>query len=372
MRRVVALRRDHPVNAAGPSGAVAGAVLTSLLLTVAAAVVWSVPSMSVIVLLFGINAILAIGYQAFAGSTGIVSFGHVSFMAVGAYAGGIAAMPVADKAVFLPDMPSLLASWDVGTPLSLLIGGLVAAALATIAGPALMRLTGAAASIATLGLLVIVNNVIAQATPITRGPQAFFGVPKTTTFAGVFVCLAVSVALSSLYKWSKQGRSARAVRDQPIAAAAAGISVVRARTIAFVVSAFITGLAGALYAELLTAFSPGSFYLAQTVLVVTMAIIGGISSVTGALCGAALITALNEVLRRLEGGVSVFGATVDLPAGVSSAVMGAALIAALRWRPEGLLGHRELMLGGPERRHHSSAAGPPEEPQVRDQVPIHP
>lgn len=300
--------------------------------------------MSELVLLFGINAIMVVGYQTFAGNTGIVSFGHVAFMAVGAYAGGIAAMPVADKAMFLPDLPSFLAGWGVGTALSIVIGGACAAIVALVAGPALMRLTGAAASIATLGLLVIVNNVIAQATPITRGPQSFFGVPATTTFAAVFTCLAVCVALSSLFKWSQEGRNARAARDQPTAAAAAGISVVRSRTSAFVLSAFITGVAGALYAQLLTAFSPGSFYLAQMVLIVTMAIIGGIGSITGALVGAAIITGLNEVLRRLEGGVTLVGADIELPAGIASAVMGAALIVTLRWRPEGLFGHRELVI----------------------------
>ncbi len=374
MRRLVTLRRDHSLTKGGPLRAAGGAVLVSLFLTLAAAAVWSAPSMSELVLLFGINAIMVVGYQTFAGNTGIVSFGHVAFMAVGAYAGGIAAMPVADKAAFLPDLPAPLAGWAVGTVPSLLIGGACAAVVAAIAGPALMRLIGAAASIATLGLLVIVNNVIAQATPITRGPQAFFGVPATTTFAGVFACLAVCVALSSLFKWSREGRNARAVRDQPIAAAAAGISVVRSRTSAFVLSAFITGIAGALYAQLLTAFSPGSFYLTQMVLIITMAIIGGIGSITGALVGAALITALNELLRRLEGGVTLFGADIDLPAGIASAVMGAALIVTLRWRPEGLFGHQELVINAhrrpPTDPNHKGPARSPATEVVADRAPV--
>lgn len=342
--RPLSLRTNHPPTWSGMTGAVLGAVLISGALTLVAAAVWTVPSMSELVMIFGINTILVVGYQTFAGNTGIVSFGHVAFMALGAYAGGIAAVPVADKKLFFPDMPAFLASWDSGGALPLLIGGLAAATVALVTGPALMRLSGAAASIATLGLLVIVNNVIAQATPITRGPQSFFGVPATTTFASVFGCLALAVALSAAFKWSRMGRNARAVRDQPVAAAAAGVSAVRARTISFVVSAFITGVAGALYAQLLTAFSPGSFYLNQTVLIVAMAIVGGINSVTGALVGATIITALNEVTRRLEGGVDIGGLTLDLPAGVAAAVMGVALILTLKWRPDGLVGHLELVL----------------------------
>lgn len=343
----LSLRTNHPTGRAGYLRALGGALLASLIVTGVAAALSELPGLSEMLLVFGINAVLVVGYQTFVGNTGIVSFGHIGFMGLGAYAGGIAAVPVADKELFFPDMPQFLASWEAAGVLPLLIGGLVAGAVALVAGPALMRLSGAAASIATLGLLVIINNVISQATPITRGPQSFFGVPENTTFALVFGSLCVVTVLSAAYKWSKHGRNARAVRDQPTAAAAAGVSLVTSRTTALVLSAFISGIAGALYAQLLTAFSPGSFYISQMVLIIAMAIIGGVSSITGALAGAALVTAVNEVMRRLEGGVSLAGLHIDMPAGVAAAVLGAALIGTLRWRPEGILGHYEVVLAGP-------------------------
>ena len=316
-------------------------------MTLLASIVYMDETMTEIVLLFGINAIMVVGFQVFVGNTGIVSFGHIAFMAMGAYAAGIAAIPVADKELFLPDLPGFIAGFETGIVGALLIGGAAAALLALVAGVALMRLSGAAASIATLGLLVIINNVLAQATPITRGPQTLFGVPDNTTFFWVFTSLAVVVTISALFKWSKAGLRARATRDDPIAAESAGVPLLRARLLAFVLSAFITGIGGGLYAMLLTAFSPASFFLPQLVVIVTMAIIGGINSISGALTGAALITVLTELLRRVEDGVTVVGLELKAATGISAAVLGVALILMLRWRPEGLLGAGELQLERP-------------------------
>jgi branched-chain amino acid transport system permease protein len=341
------LRRDHEPDLSGLLGAVIGPLIVVGLVTLLAALVYADETMTEIVLLFGINAIMVVGFQIFVGNTGIVSFGHIAFMAVGAYAAGIAAMPVSDKELFLPDLPGFLAGFDIGIVGALLIGGVVAALVALITGVALMRLSGAAASIATLGLLVIVNNVIANAHSITRGPQSLFAVPDYTNFFWVFISLAVVVVMAGLFKWSKLGLRARAVRDDAIAAESAGVPLLRARLWAFVLSAFVTGVGGGLYAMLLTAFSPASFFLPQLVVVVTMAIIGGINSITGAVTGAAVITVLTEFLRRVENGVDVVGVHLHAATGISAAILGLALILMLRWRPAGLLGAAELQLERP-------------------------
>jgi branched-chain amino acid transport system permease protein len=337
-----ALRRDNLPGLGGRIGGIVGPLLVVGVVTALAAVVYDDPTMTEIVLLFGINAIMVVGFQIFVGNTGIVSFGHIAFMAVGAYAAGIAAMPVADKELFLPHLPGFIDGVELSIVPALVVGGAVAALLALIAGTALMRLSGAAASIATLGLLVIVNNVLAQATPITRGPQSLFGVPANTDFFWVFTSLAAVVAISAAFKWSRAGLRARAARDDPIAAESAGISLLRARLTPFVLSAFITGVGGGLYAQLLTAFSPGSFFIAQLVIVLTMAIIGGINSISGALAGAAAVTVLTEFLRRVESGVDVAGLHLDAATGISAAVLGIALILMLRWRPEGIVGAYEV------------------------------
>jgi branched-chain amino acid transport system permease protein len=153
------------------------------------------------------------------------------------------------------------------------------------------------------------------------------------------------VLLSSTFKWSRLGLRARANRDDLIAAEASGVGSLRARLLPFVLSAFITGIGGGLYGMLLTAFSPASFALGLAVVVLTMAIIGGVNSITGALVGATLVTALNEVLRRIEDGVDVAGIHIKASTGMSAAVLGIALILTLRLRPAGLLSSYEFQLG---------------------------
>jgi branched-chain amino acid transport system permease protein len=299
-------------------------------------------TISDIVLLFGINAIMVVGFQAFVGNTGIVSFGHVAFMALGAYAAGILSVPITLRVIELPALPAVLAQTELDIPLTLVLGGVAAALGALVAGIAILRLSGAAASIATLGLLVIVNNLLVQAHSITRGPQSLYGVAQSTTDGWVFGSLIVVVALSALLKWSPWGLRARAVRDDPVAAEASGVRRLPARLIPFIFSAFVTGVGGALYAQDLTAFSPDSFFVAQIVGVLVMAIIGGLGSISGALIGASAISILTELLRHFESGVAFGPLHVQAPAGISELVLGLLLIGTLRWRPEGILGRHEL------------------------------
>ena len=124
--------------------------------------------MTEIVLLFGINAIMVVGFQIFAGSTGLVSFGHIAFMAIGAYATAIVSIDPFDKSI-RASRTCRSSSLDLQLSVvpSLLIGGAAAAVFALVTGVALMRLSGAAASIATLGLLVITANVLSQASKFT-------------------------------------------------------------------------------------------------------------------------------------------------------------------------------------------------------------
>jgi branched-chain amino acid transport system permease protein len=356
------LRQDPAPGPAGFVAAVVGPLLAVSLVTALAALVYTDETMTEIVLLFGINAIMVVGFQVFVGNTGLVSFGHVAFMAIGAYAAGLTAIPVIDKELFLKDLPGFLADVELGVVPALLVGGAAAALLALVAGVALMRLSGAAASIATLGLLVITVNVLSQATSITKGPRALFGVPDYTNFFWVFFFLAVAVLISATFKWSRSGLRARANRDDGVAAESMGVPALRARLLPFVLSAFLTGIGGGLYAMLLTAFSPVSFAIPLVVVVLTMAIVGGVRSITGALTGAAVVTIVNEVLRRVEEGVDVAGVQLKTATGMSAAVLGIALIVMLRWRPSGLLAAKELQLERRGREEPAPQPAPTESP----------
>jgi branched-chain amino acid transport system permease protein len=357
-------RRDRLPGSLGFLDAVLGPLLVVGLVTAVAALVYRDRTMTEIVLLFGINAIMVVGFQLFVGSTGLVSFGHIAFMAIGAYGAGIVSIPAADKDYLLPDLPGFFGRLELGVVPALLVGGSAAALFAFVTGSALMRLSGAAASIATLGLLVITVNVLSQATAITHGPRALFGVPEYADFGSVFGALAVVVLISALFKWSRAGLRARANRDDLIAAEAAGVGSLSARLPPFVLSAFITGIAGGLYGMLITAFSPASFTLSLAVVVLTMAIIGGVNSITGALIGASLVTVLNEALRRVEDGFDFAGIHVEAATGISSAVLGVALILTLRLRPAGLLSSYEFQPGVVEPPRDESLTTLPPEPEV--------
>ena len=352
------VRRDRAPGVIGFADAVVSPMLVVALVTGLAAIVYRDQTMTEIVLLFGINAIMVVGFQTFVGNTGLVSFGHVAFMALGAYGAAIVSIPALDKAYLLPDLPGFLARMELGIVPALLVGGATAAVFAVLTGVALMRLSGAAASIATLGLLVITVNVLSQATRFTHGPRALFGVPEYATFGWVFGALAVVVFISAMFKWSRAGLRARANRDDLIAAESAGVGSLGARLLPFALSAFITGIGGGLYGMLITAFSPASFTISLAVVVLTMAIVGGINSITGALAGASLIAVLNEILRRVEDGVDVAGIHIEAATGISGAVLGIALILTLRLRPAGLLSAYEFQLGLGSRPRVAEAPAP--------------
>lgn len=289
-------------------------------------------------------ACVAVGLQTFVGSTGIVSFGHLGFVALGAYAAGIVSVPPERKRLLLPDLPGFLAAAHLDYPLSLIVAMVVPAALAAIVGPALMRLSGQAAAVTSFAFLVIVNDALRNAKSVTNGARTFSGVPLQTTLLHAAVALVVAVLLASLYKWSSMGLWSRATRDDELAASSAGIAVLHARMRPWTVSAAICGLAGGLWAHYLTAFSPVTFYMQPTIIVIVMLFVGGAMSLSGAIAGAVVVSVWMELARRIDGGLSIFG--VQLPAvnQFSDLSLAVALVILLQVAPDGIFGHREVQL----------------------------
>jgi branched-chain amino acid transport system permease protein len=163
---------------------------------------------------------------------------------------------------------------------------------------------------------------------------------------------AVAIAIAYLYSISRSGLALRAARDEAVAASASGIDIVRERLVAFVVSAFIIGLAGALYAHFLSIVNPGSFYLRTTFITLSMLVVGGMYSLSGAVAGVVVISALIEMFRDLEKGVSIGGLTIALPNGVQEIAIGIITIVILMYLPTGLTRNREFSWRGwPLQRH---------------------
>jgi branched-chain amino acid transport system permease protein len=291
-----------------------------------------------------INAILVASLGLANGFTGVFSLGHVGFVAIGAYASGILSLSEKSKASYLPNLPDWLAAITLPFLPATVAAGLICVVVAFFVGAPLMRLSGHFVSVATLGFLIIVNIVLINAVDFTRGARTFTGVPLETTLPWAVGWLAVTLVILARIVYSPTGRRYRAVREDTIAAQAIGISVLRTRLSAYMLGAFFAGVGGSLYGHYLGSFSPHSFYMAYTFSLISMLVIGGMQSLTGAILGVVLVTLASEVLRNLERGID-FGAFAVPPLyGAAQIVLGVIFILIMIFRPTGIMGDRELRL----------------------------
>jgi branched-chain amino acid transport system permease protein len=286
---------------------------------------------------FLINVTIVVGLGAFAGNAGVLSFGHAGFVALGAYLGGILVMTPEEKALALPDLPGVLADVHLATPAGLLVTALVVGAIALLPGAVVARMTPSAAVLGTFALLVIVNDVLTGARSITRGNQTFFGVPPIATIMTCLWVAVVAIVVARLYRDSAFGLRLRAAREDPLAAAAAGIAVGRQRLIAWVLSAAICAAGGMLLGAYIGAFSPKTFYLTLTFQLLAMLLVGGWTTVSGAVLGAAVITLLTTFLGDLATGPG------PLPEFLSLTEVGisVSILVVLYFRRDGLMGRLE-------------------------------
>jgi branched-chain amino acid transport system permease protein len=287
---------------------------------------------------------IVVGLYVFIGNTGVLSFGHISFVALGAWTAGVLTVPSAEKPAIMPNLAGFLRHTTVGNVPSLALAALVGGVFALLVGLPLMRLSGLAAGIATFAVLEIVHNLLRYYEKIGPGLNTFSSVPETTGIwqAAVGALLAVGVAFA--YQRSRFGRMLRASREDPAAATAAGISVYRQRLLAFVLSGLVAGFAGGLYVHLLP-LNTETVYLDLTFVTLAMLVVGGSSSLLGAVVGALAVSALDSFLANAENGVTIFGGTLNLPSGTRVIVEGVLMALVLILRPSGLTGGREFSLG---------------------------
>ncbi|MCB2094114.1 MAG: branched-chain amino acid ABC transporter ATP-binding protein/permease [Rhodobacteraceae bacterium] len=322
---------------------IAAAILAIIVVTFAATLAAGMIGASIerTLTVFFISLIGVAGIGIYAGNSGILSFGHLAFMGIGAYAASILTLPAPLKAATLPKLPGWLAATQLDLLSATLIAMAVTALFALFVGWAIGRLEGSAAVIATLGLLIIVHGVIIGWRDVTRGAQSFFGVPRETGVWTAAIGCIVALVAARLYRDSVSGLRLRAGREDPISAGAVGIRIRRERLIAWVLSAAIMAMAGALLAHFLGAFSVKKFYFSDTFMLLAMLIVGGMTTVTGAVTGAVVITLVTELLRRLEGGFSVFGMDVPPILGTAQIGIGIIILFAMFRKANGLAGLKE-------------------------------
>ncbi len=279
-----------------------------------------------------ISVVGAIALNILTGQTGLISLGQAGFLAVGAYANAI-----------------LLADYHVPVWLTLPASGIAASLASLLVGIPSLRLKGLYLAITTLAFSYIVNHVILYAEPVTHGPNGVF-----VTGARMFgfdvqkgaplYYLAFGVALVTLFaalnlRRTRIGRAWMAIRDHDIAARVMGIDLVRYKLLAFVISSFFVGIAGALMSLQLRFVNVDVFALILSIEALTFIILGGLGSIAGAVVGAVFLSFLPEALRiglaAIPGGASVLGDNVYEIRGIAYGVV---IVLVLRFMPDGLIG----------------------------------
>ncbi len=288
------------------------------------------------------NLVIVLGLQVFAGNSGVLTLAHVSFAGIAAYVSAILSTPALIKGTLIADAPLGLADVQLPVPLAMLGAILFTTALAALIGLALARLSGIAATIVTLALVIVVFAVLTNWKSVTGGAEAFYGIPSATTIWWALAAVLVALMVARLFKASRLGLRVQATREDAVAAAASGVQVVRSRYWAWVLSCAVCALGGVLMAHFLGAISPVGFYFTLLFLTLTMLVLGGEYSVTGAVVGTFLVSIFAEVTRFLGDGPVVLGWQLPALAGLSLLVQGATIIVVMIWRPSGLLGDREI------------------------------
>ena len=221
----------------------------------------------------GMFLILVLSLNLFNGFTGVFSLGHIGFMALGAYIAAILTLPPEGKLAYLPDLPAWLAPvhldqmvgpFSLGFLAATLIAGFLVALVAFLVGLVLMRLSGHYVAVATLGFLIIVRVTLFNADAFTRGSRTFSNITAYTDLWWVYAWVVLAVYVVWRIKFSPFGRNMFAQREDRWAAQSIGITMMRPRLLAFVVSAFFTAVAGSLYAHFITSMSPTVFYFDLT------------------------------------------------------------------------------------------------------------
>ncbi len=284
-----------------------------------------------VLILCGINVILAVGLNLINGTTGQFSIGHAGFMGVGAY--GTAFTVITLENAIGPEsmsVPVQILVFNAG----LIVGALMAGIAGVAVGTPSLRLKGDYLAIVTLGFGEIIRLVftnaefLGAATGYSGGRPE--GLPIYTTFFWSWAWAILIVVLVGNLTFSGQGRALLALRDNELAAEAVGLHTTRLKVMAFTISAMTAGVAGGLFAHLQSTVRPDDFKFDRSIDLIVMIIVGGLGSVTGAIVGAIAITVTLEVTRDVQEYRLVVYALL--------------LIILMIVRPQGLLGKYELDL----------------------------
>jgi branched-chain amino acid transport system permease protein len=283
-----------------------------------------------IVLLAGINVILAVGLNLINGTTGQFSLGHAGFMAVGAYGCAFVGVQLAPHVagVFGPGAVADGITFNV----ALVIGAILSGITGFLVGLPSLRLKGDYLAIVTLGFGEIIR-IVFNNTEFLGAATGYFGdspagLPAYASFFWVFFWVVLTVVAVWNLTFSQTGRSLGAIREDEIAAEAMATPTTRLKVLAFSLSAAAAGIAGGLFAHMQAGIRPEDFRFEKSIDMIVMIIIGGLGSISGAVIGGIFVAVSLELMRDFQEYRLVLYALL--------------LVLIMLLRPQGLLGTREI------------------------------
>lgn len=313
-----------------------------------------------IVSLIGINITLAVSLNLINGLAGQFSIGHAGFMAVGGYAATYLTVYHGQAiAGLVGGTPTAGVGSAVVMAASLTVGALAAGLAGLVVGIPSLRLKGDYLAIVTLGFGEIIRVVILNI-PAVGGATGFTAALPITNFFWIFAVAILTIVIVRNIALSTFGRALGAIRSDEVAADAMGIHTTRYKVLAFVISAGLAGMAGGLWGQLFAnPLNPQNLNFVKSIEVIVMIVLGGIGSITGAVLGATTLTILPEALRTFD---------QQFP-GLRMVMYALLLILLMIYRPQGIMGRRELSFAWLRRRRPADpapATPPPSRPLRRN------
>lgn len=299
-----------------------------------------------------IYALLAASMNLCNGFTGLFSLGQAGFMTLGAYTYAIFTIPTEARAgvYYLYGVAGWLQNLALPIPAALIAAGLVAALFAALIGAPVLKLKSDYLAIATLGFAEVVRIVVASSLLkyVTNGSLGLTKIPGFKSYYGIFVVVAICLAVIVLIINSTYGRAFKAIRDDEIAAEAMGINLSRHKEMSFVVSSFFAGIGGALMAMYLGAVSSTTFTIAVTYFILLIVVIGGMGSITGSVISALIVIAGREWwLRFLDQEQFIGNFQVPLlKSGFRMVVFSIILMIVVLFFSRGIMGDKEFTWEG--------------------------
>ena len=261
----------------------------------------------------GIYSIMVMGVNIINGYMGTFSLAHAGFMAVGAYASALASR-------YFLTSPYLF-------PLAILFGGLAAALVGLLVAIPSFHSKGDYLAIITLGFTLMMQSILNNM-EIVGASRGMTDLPKYTNLYYVYGTLVLLIVLLQNFISSRYGRSIKAIREDQVATELVSVNVRAAKTIAFALSAFYIGVAGALMCHLLGYTSPSSYGYSNVVDGLVMVYVGGVGSITGSITGSVIWQLLVQTLKDLGTWRWVVG--------------GLLLCVVMIFLPKGIFGYREI------------------------------